>query len=141
MEDLNGLLIVNDHGDITMFDTYQNALKYLEEEDIIVGSLEFYDARGYKIEPVIRSGTVVGFRRRLGLCEEKRLASLLRAYLERLGHSPGEHELEQMVRLARHVCEVRVSTRSNYLRWAILVLYLALLVVFLHQCPAMPWAQ
>lgn len=134
MKDLDRLLILNDHGDITVFATSHDALRYLEEKDIIDGSFEFYDALGYRMEPVVVSGAVIGFKRRPELCEEKKVAGLLQAYLEKLGHSPGELGLDQMVRIARSLCEVRVTTWSNYLRWIISLFYLALLVIFLHQC-------
>ena len=94
-------LIVDDHGDISIFATIDAAILYLEPIDIQRHEFEFFDADGYRVDAILTTGMIIRLSLRKPPIQEARvLADKLKGFLGRCGRFVETCELSDLVRQA-----------------------------------------
>lgn len=97
-------IIVNENGDVEIFNDAHVAAAYLEPIDIKDNRYEFFDAHGYRVDATIVSDGVIRFRRRdppvFDACS---LAEILRQFLSQCGYNVDTGELGELVSETRKI--------------------------------------
>lgn len=98
-------LFVDENGDLAVFDSIQDACRYLEPVDVLAGVYRAFDASGTPLALSVRPGE--GGRREVvmvltaGPPSEQALLNLLRARLDAIGVSASGKSLAALVESAR----------------------------------------